>query len=54
MVELTLPQTRALIAAAIAMLAGDEGQGDAQDVNFRVLTRAVGRLIAAEAIETSK
>ena len=46
-VELTRPQVDALASAALAMLAGDEGEGDAQDVSFAVLQRGVGVLLRA-------
>lgn len=43
-VHLTEPQLDALLSAAIAMLAGDEGEGDAIDVSFAVLERAAQKL----------
>ena len=43
-VDLTIPQAEALFAAGEAMLAGAEGEGDAQGVNFKVLDRATAKL----------
>lgn len=40
MKKLTKRQIEALISAAEAMLAGEEGAGDAQNVKFDVLRRA--------------
>lgn len=44
---LTRAQADALISAATAILAGQEGEGDAQGINFAILSRAVGALSKA-------
>ena len=41
-------QIDALIDAANAMLAGEEGEGDAVGVSFATLSAAVDRLVAAQ------
>jgi len=45
-VDLTPQQAEALFSAAEAMLAGEEGEGDAQGVSFAVLERAQMRIAA--------
>jgi hypothetical protein len=43
-VDLTIPQAEALFDAGEAMLAGAEGEGDADAVDFSVLDRATTKL----------
>jgi hypothetical protein len=46
-IDLTRPQIDALLGAAVAMLAGEEAEGDAVGVSFAVLNRAVDKLADA-------